>query len=70
MIFEPSIDAYVTVQFRANNLIDEDTLKDVFGDDLGAWVRELVAEEGLYGVVEDKFEIVSVERIPENIDAN
>ena len=61
-----SIDAYVTVRFRADNLIDEDALQDEFGGDLGAWVKELIAKEGLYGVVNDEFEIVSIERIQED----
>jgi hypothetical protein len=64
-----SIDAYITVRFRANNLIDEDALQEEYDGDIGAWVRELIESEHIIGVVEDNYEIVSIERVPDEATA-
>jgi len=64
-----SIDAYITVRFRATNLIDEDALQEEYDGDIGAWVRELLESEHIVGVVEDKYEIVSIERVPDEATA-
>ncbi len=50
--------ALVTIQFRIPNLGDEDVPEMSF-DEL---VKFLISEEGLFGIADDEFQILKIEK--------
>lgn len=54
--------AEITIKFRFLNACNESDLKET-GMTFEEMVAHLIREEGLFGVVDDKYEIVSVKEI-------
>lgn len=55
----------ITVKFEADNLIHQEDLDNFYGDGDGIslveFVKFLIKEEGLWGIVKDEYDIISVE---------
>ena len=52
----------VTITFRIKNLISKEDLNTFYDGNLFKCTKETIASEGLFGIVEDDFRIVNVER--------
>ncbi len=55
-----TVEAEITVKFITENLTSQSSLNDDFGGNLYDLVQWLIVEEGLFGIVGDEFEVISV----------
>lgn len=62
MIGEP-IDVEVVVRFKIKSLIDRNSLDRDFNNDLKECLIYIMDDDGLYGLVEDNYELLSVKEI-------
>ncbi len=54
----------ITVSYEIDNLIDEETLKEVYQDDLKKCVVEAIESESLTGIVENEtLNVIKVEKL-------
>lgn len=61
-----NLDAEVVIRFKIKNLMDsEDNLDDWGFDSFEDFVKFLIEEEGLMGVVEDGYKILSITEVRE-----
>lgn len=64
---DEAIAVEMLVRFKARNLITQDDLDHYYGPDepitLMGFVKILIEEEGLFGVVDDGYEVVEVRRL-------
>lgn len=58
------MDAEVTVKFKMKNVCDFEELDDLKVS-FHELVTELIDEEGLFGLVEDNFEVVQISQVVE-----
>ena len=54
--------AEITVKFKAMNLISEEDIASL-GVPFEVYVKETIEEESLFGIVSDKFGVLSVKKI-------
>jgi hypothetical protein len=64
------LDVEFTVRLVVKSAIDEDALRDDYGDSPLEFIRFLVREEGLQGCTEDDFQILEAHALRESTDAN
>jgi hypothetical protein len=60
MIYDTIISAEVIIKFKINNICSQADLDDSYKGDIDKCVRELIEYEGLFGVAEDDFEILTI----------
>ena len=60
----------ITVSYEIDNLIDEETLKEVYQNDLSKCVLEAIESEGLIGIVSDEtLHLITIEKVEQYTDA-